>query len=303
MLSPDGRCKSFAAADGFGRGEGCGVVVLKRRADAERDGDRILAAIQGTAVMHNGSGGISAPSGRAQERLLRQALKAARLKPSQVDYLEAHGTATALGDSIELRAALEVLTTGRDAAQPLLIGSAKANIGHLEAAGGVSGLIKTVLAMQHGVIPPQIHCEEPTPRIDWVRGTAKLVLEPTAWPEPGRPIAGVTALGMSGTNAHVILQGPQVADPVPASVPERAYHLFVLSARSANGLVAQASRFATWCAAPASGTALGNACFSAGWGAVTSPTAPLSSCLARMSWARRCANWRRVGLDRAFTRE
>jgi acyl transferase domain-containing protein/acyl carrier protein len=267
MLSQDGRCKSFSgAADGFGRGEGCGVVVLKRRADAERDGDRILAEIRGTAVLHNGSGGISAPNGRAQERLLRQALEMARINPSQVHYLEAHGTATALGDSIELRAALDVLSTGREATRPLLIGSAKANIGHLEAAGGISGLIKVVLAMHHGVIPRQIHCEEPTGHIPWDRVPGRVVTEPTPWPEPESPVAGVTALGMSGTNAHVLLQGPGA--PAIGDAPERSQQLFVFSARSAESLAEQAQRLADFCSSGKwnSAAALADLCYSAGAG-------------------------------------
>ncbi len=184
MLSTDGRCKSFsAAADGFGRGEGCGVVVLKRRRDAERDGDRILAVIRGSAVSHNGySGSLTAPSGRAQERVIREALEQARIKPADVDYLEAHGTGTELGDPIEMAAAAAVLGKGRSKQNPLLVGSVKANIGHLEAAGGISGLIKVVLSMQQGLIPRQLHFDEPSPHIAWDRIPVKMVVEPTQWP-------------------------------------------------------------------------------------------------------------------------
>ncbi len=165
VLAPDGRCKSFSAeADGFAHGEGCGMVVLKRRSDAERDGDRILAVIRGSAVSHNGfSGGLTAPSGRSQERVIRDALDAAGVQPTEVQYLEAHGTGTRFGDTIEMQAAAAILGQGRTAEQPLLVGSVKANIGHLESAAGISGLIKLVLSMRHGVIPRQLHCATSIP--------------------------------------------------------------------------------------------------------------------------------------------
>ena len=248
MLSPDGRCKSFsAAADGFGRGEGCGVVVLKRRRDAERDGDRILAVIRGAAVSHNGfSGGITSPNGRAQERAIREALAAARMQPTEVQYLEAHGTGTELGDPIEIRAATTVLGKGRTSSNPLLMGSVKANIAHLEAAGGVSGLIKTVLAMQHGVLPRQLHFDEPSPHVPWDRAPLKVVQENTVWPEGDERIAGVTALGLTGTNAHVILSRPtpEADGAGEPSDGERSHHLMVLSARRAADLQPLAENYA-----------------------------------------------------------
>ncbi len=214
LLSPDGRCKSFSAnADGFGRGEGCGVVVLKRLSDAQRDGDRIMAVVRGGAVVHNGfSSGITAPSGKSQARVIAEALKDAGVAPSQVQYLEAHGTGTEYGDPVELGAVASTYGKGRKPDQPLLVGSVKANISHLEAAGGVSGLIKTVLALHHGVIPPQANFDQPSPHIPWQRMPVKMVVEPTKWPETDCRVAGVTALGLVGTNAHVILSSPPPID-------------------------------------------------------------------------------------------
>lgn len=243
LLSPDGRCKSFsAAADGFGRGEGCGVVVLKRLSDAERDGDRIMAVIRGGAVVHNGfTGGITAPSGKAQARVIAEALKDARVVPSQVQYLEAHGTGTEFGDPMEIGAAAGVYGKGRKRDNPLLVGSVKANISHLEAAGGISGLIKTVLCLHTGVIPPQAHFDSPSPHVPWKRLPLKMVTETTAWPEVDERIAGVTALGLVGTNAHVVLSSHESAealgvDEKPTSGPVSGSELLVLSARTAPAL-------------------------------------------------------------------
>ena len=207
LLSPDGRCKSFSkSADGFGRGEGCGVVILKRLKDAERDGDRVMAVIRGGAVVHNGfSGGITSPSGKAQARVIDAALKDAGIAPSQVQYLEAHGTGTEFGDPMELGAAMKIYGKGRKQDEPLLVGSVKANISHLEAAGGSSGLIKTVLAIQHGLIPQQIHLDEPTPHIPWQRMPVQMISENREWPGCETRTAGITALGLVGTNAHLIL--------------------------------------------------------------------------------------------------
>jgi acyl transferase domain-containing protein len=255
LLSPDGRCKSFSAqANGFGRGEGCGVVVLKRLSDAQRDSDRIMAVVRGGAVVHNGfSGGITSPSGKSQARVITQALQDARIAPSQVQYLEAHGTGTELGDPMELAAAAAVYGKGRQPDQPLLVGSVKANISHLEAAGGVSGLIKTVLALHHGVIPPQVHFEQPSPHIPWNRLPVKIVAEQTDWPAVEERIAAVTALGLVGTNAHVVLSAaPAITPPPresnadtnrstasvsnPSMLPARPSQLLVLSARNERAL-------------------------------------------------------------------
>lgn len=247
VLSPDGRSKSFSAkADGFGRGEGCGVVVLKRRSDAERDGDRVLGLIRGTAITHNGqNGGLTVPSGPSQKQMIQKALGNAGVSANEVQYLEAHATGTEMGDPIEINAATEVLGKGRTEENELLIGSAKANLSHLEAAGGISGLIKVVLAMQHGVIPKQIHFDEPTPHVAWDKINARIVTEDTPWPNPGRPLAGVSALGMTGTNAHVIIEGLPVTDTSSSNGSESPDHpaLLVLSGRSQKGLQELAKRY------------------------------------------------------------
>ncbi|MEV2228544.1 beta-ketoacyl synthase N-terminal-like domain-containing protein [Streptomyces phaeochromogenes] len=203
-LAPDGRCKAFdAAADGIVRGEGCGVVVLKRLADAERDGDRVLAVIQATAVNSDGrSNGLTAPNSEAQCALLAEAHTA----PTTVDYVEAHGTGTALGDPIEASALGAVLGRDRPLDQPLLIGSAKTNLGHLEAAAGIAGLIKTVLALYHGEIPAHLHFTGPGPHADLDALGLRVVGSPEPWPRySGTATAGVSAFGFGGTNAHVVL--------------------------------------------------------------------------------------------------
>ena len=211
MLSGSGRCRTFdAAADGYVRGEGCGVVVLKRLADAEADGDRIRGVIRGSAINQNGaSAGPAAPNGSAQERVMAEALARAGLGSGDVDYLEAHGTGTRLGDSIEVRATSAVYGGGRNGERPLLLGTVKTNIGHLEAAAGVAGLIKVLLSMHHGVIPGNLHFETPSPDIDWEALPVRVVTEPTPWPRlDGRPArAGISAFGLSGTNAHVVVEG------------------------------------------------------------------------------------------------
>ena len=190
VLSPDGRCKTFdAAADGFVRGEGCAMVVLKRLSDAEAAGDRIWAVVRGSAVNQDGaSAGLTVPSGPAQERVIGEALSRAGLEPSEVDYLEAHGTGTELGDPVEAHAAGAAYGRGRAPERPLLIGSVKTNIGHLESAAGVAGLIKTTLSMHHGVIPRHLHFETPSPRMDWERLPLRVTTEATPWPESGRPV-------------------------------------------------------------------------------------------------------------------
>jgi len=186
MLAPDGRCKTFdASADGFGRSEGCGVVILKRLSDAQADGDRVLAVIRGSAVNQDGrSSGITAPNGVAQEALIRQALAKARVAPGQVGYVEAHGTGTTLGDPIEILALANVLREGRAKDHPVLVGSVKTNVGHLEAAAGITGLIKVVLSMQEGQIPPHIHFTNPNPHIPWAE--LPIVIPTRATPAPTR---------------------------------------------------------------------------------------------------------------------
>ena len=275
VLSPDGRCKTFdASADGFVRGEGCAMVVLKRLSDAEAAGDRIWAVVRGSAVNQDGaSAGLTVPSGPAQERVIGEALSRAGLEPSEVDYLEAHGTGTELGDPVEAHAAGAAYGRGRAPERPLLIGSVKTNIGHLESAAGVAGLIKTTLSMHHGVIPRHLHFETPSPRMDWERLPLRVTTEATPWPESGRPVrAGVSSFGFSGTNAHVVLEshglpgeggvGAGAARPVVARMPEgpegedspapegefepRVRRLLALSARSDAALRAQATRYLSW---------------------------------------------------------
>ena len=226
MLSPQGRCKTFdAAADGFVRSEGCGMVVLKRLAEAEADGDRIWAVIRGAAVNQNGaSAGPTVPNGPAQERVIEEALSQAGIQPSEVDYLEAHGAGSELGDPIEVQAAAAVYGRERPEDRPLLIGSVKTNIGHLESAAGVAALIKTVLAMRHGLIPKHLHFRDPNSHLDWERLPVRVVSEATDWPlvADRPPRAGVSAFGISGTNAHVVLEGygtPEDASPDPQGVP------------------------------------------------------------------------------------
>ena len=228
MLSRLGRCRTFdAAADGFVRSEGCGMVVLKRLDEAEADGDRIWAVIRGAAVNQNGvSAGPTVPNGPAQERVIDEALSQAGISPSDVDYLEAHGAGSALGDPIEVQAAAAVYGREREKDRPLLIGSVKTNIGHLESAAGIASLIKVVLAMRHGLIPKHLHFRDPNPHLDWDRLPVKVVSEATDWPcRPDRPpLAGVSAFGISGTNAHVVVEGYGGADkasprPEGASLP------------------------------------------------------------------------------------
>ena len=211
MLSPDGRCKTFdASANGYVRGEGCGIVVLKRLRDAESDGDRIWGVVRGSGVNHDGaSAGLTVPNGPAQERVIGEALGRAGLEPREVDYLEAHGTGTVLGDPIEVNAAAAAYGAGRDPERPLLLGSVKSNFGHLEGAAGVAGVIKVLLSMAHGVIPKHLHFREPNPHVDWKRLPVRVVSEPEEWPfQEGRPPrAAVSSFGFSGTNAHVVLEG------------------------------------------------------------------------------------------------
>ena len=211
MLSRTGQCRTFdAAADGFVRGEGCGMVVLKRLRDAEADGDRIWGVVRGSAVNQNGAAAaLTVPNGTAQEQLFAETLSQAGMAPADVDYLEVHGTGSELGDPIEVRAAAAVYGRGRDAERPILLGTVKTNIGHLESAAGVAGLIKVLLSMRHGVIPRQLHYNSPNPHVEWDKLPVRVISEPTAWPpaEDRPPTAGVSAFGISGTNAHLLVEG------------------------------------------------------------------------------------------------
>lgn len=226
MMSPDGRCKAFdASADGFVRSEGCGIIVLKRLSDARADGNRILAVIRGTASNQDGrSNGLTAPNGPSQVAVIREALANAGLRPSDVDYIEAHGTGTSLGDPIEARALADVFGADRASDQPLRIGSVKTNIGHAESAAGIAGLIKAILAIQHGRIPPSLHLEKLNPHIDWNGLAMGVPAVPAPWNRKrGLRIAGVSSFGFSGTNAHVIVSDPPDEQPVPdfaESVPQ-----------------------------------------------------------------------------------
>ncbi len=265
MLAADGRCKTFdAAADGFVRGEGCGVLVLKRLSEAEGDGDRIQGVLLGSAVNQDGaSAGLTVPNGPAQERVIAAALARAGVEPASLDYLEAHGTGTELGDPIEVRAAAAVYGQGRDAARPLRIGSVKTNVGHLEAAAGVAGVIKVLLAMQRGVIPKHLHLKTLNPAVDWDGLGVEVTAEATPWPvDPGRPSrAGVSSFGVAGTNAHAILEryappqtppgGATESPSAPAgdsSAPleARRFRLLPLSARTPRALTALADRYLGW---------------------------------------------------------
>ncbi len=268
MLAPDGRCKTFdARADGFVRGEGCGVVVLKRLADAVRDGDRIQAVVRGTAVNQDGrSNGLTAPNGLAQEAVIRRALAAARVAPADVGYVEAHGTGTALGDPIELQALGAVLGAGRPADRPLVVGSVKTNIGHLESAAGMAGLVKVVLACRHGEVPPHLHFEEPNPYVPWDRLAIVVAAERRPWPAAGdgRRLAGLSSFGFSGTNAHVVVEGAPALPPAGAA-PDRPLHLLAVSARGEEALRELARRWADHLAGHP-GQDLGDVCHTANTG-------------------------------------
>ena len=247
-LAPDGSCKAFdAAADGFGRGEGCGMIVLKRLSDAVRDGDRVVCVIRGSAVNHNGkSSGITVPNVKAQANLIRDALRNAKAEAEQISYVEAHGTGTLLGDPIEIEALASVFHDGRPKQDSLLIGSVKTNLGHLEAASGIAGLIKVALALQHREIPAQLHFNQPNPRMDWDHISIRVAAERSAWPSTSQlPMAGVSSFGISGTNAHVVLQAAE-AEAVRTDSLQRPLHVLTLSAASESALSELAGRFERW---------------------------------------------------------
>ncbi len=209
MLAPDGQCKTFdSAADGYVRGEGCGIIVLKRLSDALKDHDPILALIRGSAVNQDGaSGGLTVPSGPSQSAVMKQALDNAGLSPGAVSYVEAHGTGTSLGDPIELGSMSEVFSEQRALNDPLWIGSIKTNIGHLEAAAGIAGIMKLVLALEHEQLPPHLNCDTPTPRFPWKDKPLRVVQATQPWPRSSQPrIAGVSSFGFSGTNAHILIE-------------------------------------------------------------------------------------------------
>ncbi|HNM38256.1 MAG TPA: type I polyketide synthase, partial [Anaerolineales bacterium] len=240
MLSPDGRCKTFdASADGYVRGEGCGVIILKRMSDAIRDGDNILALIRGSAVNQDGrSNGLTAPNGLAQQDVIRQALANAQVAPHQIGYVEAHGTGTPLGDPIEMASLHAVLDDGQSNNR-VLVGSVKTNIGHLESAAGIAGLIKSVLAMQHEAIPPHLHLKEVNPYLSLENSRLEIGTYLRPWKRREQPrFAGVSSFGFGGTNAHIILSdAPMLAPSTPSENIERPRHIFALSGKTESSLL------------------------------------------------------------------
>ncbi|HTB80149.1 MAG TPA: beta-ketoacyl synthase N-terminal-like domain-containing protein, partial [Opitutaceae bacterium] len=269
MMSKSARCRAFdAAADGYVRGEGCGMIVLKRLSDARAAGDNILAVVRGSAINQDGrSNGLTAPNGPAQQVVVREALKRAKVKPAEIGYIEAHGTGTPLGDPIEVEALKAVLLEGRGPERVCGIGSVKTNIGHLEAAAGIAGLIKVVLALRHEHIPPNLHLQSLNPNI-LLSGTPLFIpSEGRSWlRKNGSRFAGVSSFGFGGTNCHVVLQEAPVAAADPFVSPlrsiDRPRHILALSARSEEALRKLSGRYAQLLATPRSGLRLADLCFS-----------------------------------------
>ena len=248
MLSPDGHCKTFdAAADGYVRGEGCGVIVLKRLSDAIKNQDNILSVIRGSAINQDGpSGGLTVPNGPSQEKVIRQALKNGGVEPSLVSYIEAHGTGTSLGDPIEVGAMGAVFGESHSQENPLMIGSLKTNMGHLEAAAGIAGLIKVILQLQHQEIVPHLHLKEPNPHINWDELPVSVPTQPTPWSvDSPKRIGGVSSFGFSGTNAHVVLEEAplQESQAKDSDLDERPCHILTLSAKCEEALQELAQRY------------------------------------------------------------
>ena len=268
MMAPDGRCKTFdAAADGYVRGEGCGVVILKRLSDAQAAGDRILALLPGSAVTQDGlTNGLTAPNGPSQQAVISMALSAAGRHPHEISLIETHGTGTSLGDPIEVRSLRHVLMRDRSNGLPCWLGAVKTNIGHLESAAGVAGLQKLVLALQHRQIPPNLHFRELNPYISLKGTTFELPQELTAWDTGSEPkVAGISSFGFGGTNCHVIVQEPPAPAEPNGRPAERPLHVLSLTAKNVPALNESAKRFAQF-ASTAAETSLHDACFTANVG-------------------------------------
>ncbi|MET8861727.1 SDR family NAD(P)-dependent oxidoreductase [Nonomuraea sp. NPDC004580] len=254
MLAPDGRCKAFdASANGFVRSDGFGVVVLKPLTAALADGDRVYAVVRGGAVNNDGQTGASAgtPSQSGQEQVLRAAYADAGLTPDRVHYVEAHGTGTAVGDPVELSAIAAVLAAGRPADRPVKVGSVKTNIGHTEGTAGIAGVIKAALSLHHRTLPPSLHCAEPTPAFAWDRHAVRVQRELEPWPDDAPAAVGVSSFGITGTNAHVVLEAAPAAatEPEPALGPSRGL-LLALSTRSKQALADAAGAYEELLARP-----------------------------------------------------
>ncbi|HMG04529.1 MAG TPA: type I polyketide synthase, partial [Chthoniobacterales bacterium] len=262
MLSPKGRCQAFdAAADGYVRGEGCGMILLKRLSDALAEGDNVLAIIRGSAMNQDGrTSGLTVPNGLSQQAVIREALADGMVAPEEVDYLEAHGTGTSLGDPIEVGALGAVFGRRQN---PLWVGSVKTNIGHLEAAAGIASLIKVVLALQAGEIPPQLHFQHPSPLISWEQWPIRIVNENVPWPQ-NRRIAGISSFSFSGTNCHLIV-GEAPAKNSGASSVDRGHYVLALSAKTPQALHQLAGRYLDYLHS-AHGVSLADICFSANTG-------------------------------------